>query len=99
MNETATAWCLGGLGALQGVYREVMPAKRAWMAIGAFVVAHDVLCGPGEMLSEGVDVALEKHKAATTLAVAAVALHLINRVPESLDPLHQATVLARRWAN
>lgn len=99
MNETQEAYLLGGYGALRGLYQEVGTAKRAWLAIGAGVLAHEMLCGQGELLSEGVDRAIEKHKALTVGAIAVTALHLANLLPESIDPIHQISEGVRRWVS
>lgn len=88
-HETLEAYALGAVGVIRGVYSELGTAKRAWLGIGAFVLAHDVLCGQGEMLSEGVDRALEKHKLLTLGAIAITAGHLANVLPEQIDPYAQ----------
>ena len=58
--------------------RSVLTAKRGWAAIGLFVCAYEIACPPNELLSEGVDKALERHKILTTLAIGVTALHLAN---------------------
>lgn len=91
--ETAEAYGLGAIGAVKGVYevfiKPEITAKRGWLAVGAVVLGHELLCADGHTLSEGVDKALEKHPVATTLAVGTVALHLLNVLPERLDPIHR----------
>lgn len=67
------------------------PSGKAWTAIGAGVLAYDILCPQGETLSEGMDGALER-PFGRYLAIGAVAItgaHLLNALPERLDPLHQ----------
>ena len=66
-----------------------MNARHAWSAIALGVVTYDVLCPKGETLSEGVDRALEKYPALTTIAIGAVALHLLNVLPPEIDPIHR----------
>lgn len=68
---------------------EGLTAKRGWLAVGAVVIGHELLCAPGHTLSEGVDRALEKHPVITTLAIGTVALHLMNVLPEAYDPIHR----------
>ena len=94
--ETAEAWILGGYGLVTGVYKEYVPAKTAWMVLGAGVLAHDVFCKQGETLSEGVDRALESHKVLALGAIAVTAAHLANIIPPKLDPIHQFAELVKR---
>lgn len=61
-------------------------AGKAWAGLAAGVVAYDLLCPEGQMLSEGVDRGLEQHRLATGLAVGVTALHLLNVFPQNLDP-------------
>lgn len=74
------------------------PAALAWGALTAGVVAYDVLCPPGETLSEGVDRALELERGRVLAlgAIAITAAHLANLLPERVDPFHRATNLKRR---
>lgn len=69
------------------------PSTIAWCALAAGVTAYDLLCPPGETLSEGVDRALEHpHKKIVTLgAIAVTAAHLANVLPQRVDPYHQLT--------
>ena len=98
--ETAEAYALAGLGAIQGAYRYYvkpeLTAKRGWMAVGAVVGLHELACGRGETLSEGVDKALEKYPVPVKLAIGVTALHLLNLLPESIDPIHQAAEWLKR---
>lgn len=71
-------------------------ADRAWLTLGAGVVAYELACPRGELLSEGVDRYLVRSPWATRLAVAGVALHLLNVLPGALDPLHWLSRLPRR---
>lgn len=94
--ETAEAWILGGYGLVTGVYKEYVPAKTAWLVLGAGVLAHDMFCKQGETLSEGVDRALESHKVLALGAIAVTAAHLANIIPPKLDPIHQFAELVKR---
>lgn len=64
------------------------PSSIAWGAIAAGVTAYDMLCPKGDTLSEAADRGLERHPIATRLAIGTVALHLLNAIPERLDPIH-----------
>lgn len=65
-------------------------AGKAWAAIGAGVMAYELMCPNGETLSEGVDRALEEHRWLTTAAIGITALHLVNALPEKIDPFSRA---------
>lgn len=95
MNETTEAWILGGIGAVKGVYAEIGTKERAVMALGAFVLAHDVLCRDGETISEWFDESLEKHPLATAVAGAVVVGHVFNIVPERFDLIHKVATWVR----
>lgn len=69
------------------------PSTVAWAGLAAGVAAYDLLCPPGETLSEGVDRALETRTGRVLAlgAIAVVATHLANVLPQRCDPLHQMT--------
>jgi hypothetical protein len=73
----------------------VRTSSKAWMALGVGVAAYDYLAPQGETMSEWVDSALERHPITTTLAVGAVALHLLNVLPPQIDLIHQIARVAR----
>ncbi len=71
---------------------ELKPATKAWIGLGAYVAAWDILAPRGETLSEGVDRALE-HPTLRYVALAGIgitAAHLCNVLPERYDPFHRA---------
>lgn len=77
--------------------REKLTAKRGWAALAAGVLAYEVAAPQGELLSEGVDKALE-HDRYRYLALGAIgitAAHLANMIPERIDPFHHAFL----WKN
>lgn len=69
------------------------PSTVAWAGLAAGIAAYDLLCPPGETLSEGVDRALETRTGRVLAlgAIAVVATHLANVLPQRCDPLHQMT--------
>lgn len=70
------------------------PAALAWGALIGGVAAYDLFCPKGETLSEGADRGLEsKYKHLVRLGIGVTALHLVNVLPDALDPLHQLTRL------
>lgn len=57
-----------------------------WGLIAALVVYHEFACAEGELLSEGVDRALEKHPALVYGFTAITVAHLLNWLPRKVDP-------------
>lgn len=76
-------------GALKYYVKPELTAKRAWTAIGLGVLAYEALCPNGELLSEGADRLVDKHPIASRIAGLAVAGHVMNLLPDTLDPIHQ----------
>lgn len=98
MKESAETYALAAVGASRGLIEAFKPnvsGKQAWAGIAIGVLAHEVLCGQGETLSEQYDRWLEndRTKYLAIGAVAVVGSHLLNLIPERLDPLHQFTKL------
>lgn len=60
-------------------------AKRGWLTIAGLVAVYELTCPDNELLSEGVDRALESHKALTIAAIGYTAAHLANLLPDKLD--------------
>jgi len=67
-----------------------LTARRGWLAIAALITAYELAAPEGELLSEGADRALKTHKAAVIGSVCLTAAHLLNILPEQLDPFHQS---------
>lgn len=98
--ESLTTYSLAAAGAIGGFYKygikPELTAGRAWAVIGVSVLAYEALCPQGELLSEGVDKALESHRLATTALIGAVSLHLLNVIPARFDPFqHGARLLGK----
>ena len=68
-------------------------ADRAWIALGVGVAAYEISRPRGELLSEGVDRYLTRRPWPTRLAVAGLALHLLNVIPSWLDPLNRLAIV------
>lgn len=98
MDENREALLLAGAGAIKGVWEEIKPdtAGKAWAWIGALVTAYELSCPKGELLSEGVDRAIEKHPVAVPLAIGYTAAHLCNVLPKQIDLFHQGAQLLRK---
>jgi len=75
------------------------PGDKAWIALAAGVVAWDVSCLEGEMLSEASHRYAKHHPVLAAVVVFSVASHLINRLPKSVDPIHGIGLVLReiRW--
>jgi hypothetical protein len=72
------------------------PADRAWITLAVGVVAWDVLCEPGEMLSEASARYAKKHPVVAYAVIGSVAAHLTARIPPWVDPIHGLGVGLRR---
>jgi hypothetical protein len=72
----------------------VRPADRAWLALAAGVVAWDVGCPRGELLSEASARYTKARPVLWPIVVAYVAGHLVHVWPTRCDPL---SVLARSF--
>jgi hypothetical protein len=71
-------------------------AKQAWGVLAAGVLAYELVCKEGELLSEGVDDWVATKPILTRTVIAALALHLGNAVPSRFDPISLAFVGIRR---
>lgn len=81
---------MGGFSAASGQAQAVAGVLRAshgWRVIVGFVVAYEALCIEEELLSRGFDRLLERHPMWPRVAVIAVALHLVNWLPDRYDPV------------
>ncbi|WNM68325.1 hypothetical protein SEA_TIERRA_36 [Mycobacterium phage Tierra] len=76
--------------------RKLRSSDRAWLALGAGVAAYEISCPRGELLSEGVDRYLSHRPWATRVVVVGLALHLLNLLPERLDPLNRLAAMFGR---
>jgi hypothetical protein len=73
-----------------------MNAKHAWTALTAGVLAYEILCKDGELLSERVDQWLLSRPILTRAVIAALALHLGNAVPQRYDVVSLGFSVIRR---
>jgi hypothetical protein len=64
---------------------QAMNARQAWAVMAAVVLGYEVVCKDGQLLSECVDEWLVSKPILTRAAIAALALHLGNAVPERYD--------------
>lgn len=75
---------------------KILNAQRGWLAVGALALTYELACPPGELLSEGVDRAIDRHPVLVPAAIGYLALHLCNRLPESMDLLHQGSIALKK---
>lgn len=73
------------------------PADRAWIALGAGVLAYDVLASPEQTLSEGADRYMLTHPWTTRVVAFAVAGHVCNLLPNRFDAVHLLFTGLRVW--
>jgi len=71
----------------------VKPSDRAWLFLSGGVVAYEVLALDGELMSEAVDRYLEARPWVTRVVILTVAAHLLNLLPQRLDPLAQLALI------
>lgn len=70
-------------------------AALGWAALAGLIVAYEVVAPEGQLLSEEMDRALIRWPVASRVVVAIVALHLLNMIPDHVDPLHRVATLRR----
>jgi hypothetical protein len=66
-------------------WAQAMNARQAWALIAAGVLGYEFACKDGQLLSECVDEWLVSKPILTRAAIAALALHLGNAIPERYD--------------
>lgn len=71
-------------------------ADVAWLILALLIVAYEIFAPPGELLSEGWDRYLQSYPFLARLLPLVVTLHVINALPDRLDPFHQGSGLLRR---
>ncbi|QFG08887.1 hypothetical protein PBI_MALAGASYROSE_37 [Mycobacterium phage MalagasyRose] len=70
-------------------------ADRAWLTIAAVVLTYEAGAPRGELLSEGVDRYLVRRPWVTRVVVGYLGAHLLNLIPERVDPLTRIAVALR----
>ncbi|MEV6219782.1 hypothetical protein [Nocardia sp. NPDC051833] len=75
-------------------WRSRITAGHLWLALAGVVTALEVIAPDGELLSEGVDRGMERHPLLVRAAIIMTAAHLLNWLPERLDPFAR---LPRVW--
>ncbi|TDP29777.1 DUF7427 family protein [Nocardia ignorata] len=76
------------------MWRTRIRAGHLWLVLAGAVTALEVVAPEGELLSEGVDRGLEQHPLLVRTAIIITAAHLLNLLPEKIDPYAR---LPRVW--
>ncbi|WP_218001213.1 DUF7427 family protein [Nocardia thailandica] len=66
--------------------RSQIRAGHLWLTLAGVVTALEIIAPEGELLSEGVDRGLERHPLLVRAAILITAAHLLNLLPERVDP-------------
>lgn len=76
-------------------------STRAWIVLGVGTMTYEALCPMGETLSEGLDSFVDKpHGKLVVGAIGAVTVaHLINVLPERIDPFTKLGNIKERFLN
>jgi hypothetical protein len=74
----------------------LQPSDVAWIGLGLGVIAWDLLCPDGEMLSEASRRYAKNHQLVAFGVVASVGAHLLDLIPRWADPIHWVGVGLRR---
>ena len=77
-------------------WAQPMSARQAWALIAAGVLGYEVVCKDGQLLSECEDEWLISKPILTRAAIAALALHLGNAVPQRYDVVSLGCQAVRR---
>jgi hypothetical protein len=70
--------------------------ERAWATLGLAVAAYEVTAAPNQLLSEAVDRFLIRHPVITRAVIGVTAAHLLNLLPNAVDPIHHLALFFRR---
>lgn len=73
-----------------------LTAERGWVALLGAVLAYEIACDEGEMLSHGMDRLMERHPVWPRIAAVLVALHVANLIPHKYDAVSLAFTVFRR---
>lgn len=66
----------------------MQPRDYACLALGVGVGTWDLLAPPKQTISEAADDYLQRRRAATEVGLLVLYLHVANKLPQRLDPVH-----------
>jgi hypothetical protein len=69
---------------------KLQPRDYACIAVGVGVVVYDLLAQPKQTISDAADAYLAAAPVAAELVMLAVYLHVANKLPARVDPIHLA---------
>ncbi|AGT12700.1 hypothetical protein J4T94_gp087 [Mycobacterium phage Krypton555] len=69
---------------------KLRPSDIAWLSMVAGILAYEWRAPAGELLSEGWDRYLQSHPVAARVFPLLLILHVINALPQRVDPFHWA---------
>lgn len=75
----------------------LQPSDRAWITLGAGVLAWNVYCDDGGTLSEACDRYLLRHPWLVRGVAFALAAHVCNLVSPRFDVIHLGFAAMREW--
>lgn len=77
----------------------ILTGKQAWAVMAAGIISYEVYAvrqDPEQLLSRICDEWLVTRPVITRAVIASVALHLLNLMPRSIDPLHLFLAMVRK---
>ena len=73
-----------------------LTASNGWKTLLAAVAVYEVVCAEDELLSHGFDRLMTRHPVWPRVVVLALALHLINWIPQRVDPVSKLFHVTRK---
>lgn len=73
-----------------------LSGRSMWAVLFGLVIYHEVVCDEGQLLSEEVDRALERHPVLVYLFTTVTVAHLLNWLPINADPYHWVGIVFSR---
>jgi hypothetical protein len=73
-----------------------LTGERAWYALVTLIAGYEFAAPEGQLLSHAVDRWLQRHPVCTYVAVVVTAAHLVNLIPDVVDPYRHVGRTAQR---
>lgn len=73
-----------------------LTASNGWKGLITAIAVYEVVCAEDELLSRGFDRLMVKHPVWPRIIVLAFALHLINWIPQRVDPVSKLFHVTRK---
>ena len=81
---------------IEGSGMAYLTASNGWKALMAAIAVYEVACAEEELLSRGFDRLMVRHPVWPRVVVLAFALHLINWIPQRVDPVSKLFHVTRK---